>query len=309
MKKQILLCLILSTLYTIPLFSSSELTGKGNHRNDTLIEMDSATFLVELDAIIHAIAFDHKNNLYVGGKNKVYSIDKDKKIITFAELTDTTNKTIIWGMTFDLNGNLFIAAQDRIIKIDTLGTPITLIREDFGGPCGVSDVRIDSANNLYIAYDNIIAQYDTALNKKIIVNGNDFNPPIEWAVGIEFDNKNEYIFVGDCNGKKLYIIPYKSFDYVDRSSVIPSNWGQYLTKDEHGNIYLSMHGPETFPEFLLVDQNLKKKEIYLKKRPYQAKGTHKKAIAYGQYGSYEKGIYCIIGNKIYIYPENRIIWK
>jgi len=272
------------------------------HQNDTAIVMDSAKFLIELDAAIHAIAFNHKNKLYVGGKNKVYSIDNDNNIKTYATLTDTTNKTVIWGMTFDSNGNLFIAAHDRIVRIDTLGTPLTLIQEDFKGPCGVSDVRIDSANNLYIVYDNIIARYDTGLNKKIVVNGNDFNPTIKWAVGIEFDVNNEYIFVGDCNGKKLFIIPYKSNNYVDESKVIPSNWGQYLTKDEHENIYLSMHGPETFPEFLIVDRNLKKKEIYLHNRPYQTEGIYKKAIAYGQHGSYEKGIYCIIGNKVYVYP-------
>lgn len=309
MTKQILLSIILFIPFTTPLYSSGELHGTENIKNDTLTILDSATFFIELDATIHAIAFNHKNKLYVGGKNKVYSIDKDNIIKTYATLTDTTHKTIIWGMTFDSNGNLFIAAHDRIVRIDTLGTPLTLIQEDFGGPCGVSDVRIDSANNLYIVYDNIIARYDTALNKKIVVNGNDFNPSIKWAVGIEFDDNNEYIFVGDCNGKKLFIIPYKSFDYVDEFTVIPSNWGQYLTKDEHGNIYLSMHGPETFPEFLMVDRNLKKKEIYLHKRPFQTKGIHKKAIAYGQYGSNEKGIYCIIGNKRYIYPVNKIICK
>ncbi len=166
MIKQILLSIILFIPFTTLLFCSSELHGTGNIKNDTSIILDSATFFKESDATIHAIAFNHKNQLYVGGKNKVYSIDKENNIKTYATLTDTTHKTIIWGMAFDSNGNLFIAAHDRVVRIDTLGIPQNLIQEDFGGPCGVSDVRIDSANNLYIAYDNIIARYDTALNKK-----------------------------------------------------------------------------------------------------------------------------------------------
>jgi hypothetical protein len=302
MKKYFIILGLLSTFFQFSSFSQVELSGINEHQNDTIIVLDSAKFLIEFDSPIHAIAFDSKNNLYAGGKNKVYYIDEDTNIKPYATLKETSGNTIIWGMTFDVKGNLYIAAHDRIVRIDTNGIQKTLIVENFGGPCGATDVRIDSANYLYVVYNNIVAQYDTLLNKKIIVNGENFNPPIKWAVGIEFDKKNEHIFIGDGGGNKLFIVPYKRSTYVAESKVILSNWGQYLTKDEYGNIFLSMHGPETFAEFLLLNENFQPKKIYLKNRPFQSERIYKKAIAYGSHGCCDKGIYCIIGNKIYIYP-------
>lgn len=297
--------IFLSLIVQMPSFTWARVPDSA-HQNDTIIVLDSAKYFIEFDSPVHAIAFDSKNKLYAGGMNKVYYIDENSNIRLFATLSDTSSKTIIWGMTFDKKGNLYLAAHDRIVKIDSNGIQKTLIEENYGGPCGATDVRIDSANFLYVVYANIVAQYDTLLNKKVVVDGVNFNPPIKWAVGIELDRKNERIFIGDCEGNKLLIVPFKRSTYATESKIVLSNWGQFLTKDEHGNIYLSMNGPETFPEFLYLDETFHPKKIYLKSRPLQNERLYKKSIAYGKHASHDKGIYCIIGNKIYIYPISAI---
>ncbi|HEX2968826.1 MAG TPA: hypothetical protein VHO46_06940 [Bacteroidales bacterium] len=305
MKNYIIAMMFLSLIVQIPAFAWAGVPGS-SAQNDTIIVLDSAKYFIEFDSPVHAIAFDSKNKLYAGGKNKVYYIDEKSNIRLFATLSDTSSKTFIWGMTFDQKGNLYLAAHDRIVKIDSNGIQETIIKENYGGPCGATDVRIDSANYLYIVYDNIVAQYDTLLNKKIIVDGENFNPPIKWAVGIELDNRSERIFIGDGEGNKLLIVPFKRQAYAVESKIILSSWGQYLTKDEYGNIFLSMHGPETFPEFLYLDESFHPQKIFLKSRPLQNERLYKKAIAYGKHCSRDKGIYCIIGNKIYIYPISDI---
>lgn len=301
MKNYTITWIFLSLIVQMPSFSWARVQDL-SHQSDTIIVLDSAKYFIEFDSPVHAIAFDTNNKLYAGGKNKVYYIDENSNIKLFATLSDTSSKTIIWGMTFDRKGNLYLAAHDRIVKIDPNGIQKTLIKENYEGPCGATDVRIDSTNYLYVVYDNVVAQYDTLLNKKVVVDGGNFNPPIKWAVGIELGRKNGHLFIGDGGGNKLFIVPFKSSTCATESKIILSNAGQYLTKDEYGNIFLSMNGPETFPEFLYLDENFHPKKIYLKNRPPQNERLYKKAIAYGKHASHDKGVYCIIGNKIYIYP-------
>ena len=270
--------------------------------NDSIENTDSAYLFLDAGKCIHAIAFDNNGELYVAGCQDIYRINSNKEIVHIASLTDTTDKTIIWAMDFNTDNDLFIAAKDRIVKLDKSGKHATVIKENFDGPAGVSDVRFDKSGNLFAAYGNKIASYDSQWNKKIVVDGSKFDPTITWAVGIEFDQDENYLFIGDCNGQQLLAVPFKNPDYTKEIKTYPSKWGQYLTKDLEGNLYLTMLGKGTQSEFLRVQENMQPEYLTVKNKPFQDRKEHKKTIAYGSFGSDEEAIFCIIGNKIYWYP-------
>ena len=232
---------------------------------------DSAYLFLDVGKCIHAIAFDNNGELFVAGCQDIYRVNSDKKIVHIASLTDTTSKTIIWAMDFNKDNDLFIAAKDRIVKLDKSGKLATIIKENFDGPAGVSDVRFDKSGNIYAVYGNTVTCYDSQWNKTIVVDGNKFDPAIKWAVGIEFDKEENYLFIGDCNGQQLLAVPFKNPDYEKESKTYPSKWGQYLTKDLEGNIYLTMLGKGTQSEFLRVQENMQSEYLTVKINHFRSK--------------------------------------
>lgn len=288
-------------LFCFSFFWVSQVYSFGKTETDTAIVLDSASLFLDFGKCIHAIAFDGNGKLFLAGCQDIYSVMPDKTITHLATLTDTSAKTTIWGMTFNKNGDLYLAAHDRIIRIKPGCKPETIINENFTGPCGVTDLRFDDKENLYAVYDNVVAVYNKSLEKNILINGKELTPPIQWAVGIELDDKCETLFICDCNGKSLYSVPIKKDDFIKLAKTTPTNWGQYLTKNNNGEIFVAMHGPKIFPEFLVQYKNSITKNLYCKKRPHQAKDIYKKAIAIGKEGFDTNAIYCIIGDKIYLY--------
>jgi ligand-binding sensor domain-containing protein len=123
------------------------------------LTLDSASIFVETNKCIHAIAFDNKGMMYVGGCHDVYRITSDRVIEHFTTLSDTSTKTCIWSMTFDSKGDLYIAAFDRIVKVTSSGEQTVVEQEDFSGSCGVTDLRFDRQGKLLAVYDNIVARY------------------------------------------------------------------------------------------------------------------------------------------------------
>ena len=291
------------TLFAILTISISLANSKPNFTlSNSSIDTSSAYLFLDVGKCIHAIAFDNYGELYVAGCQDIYRISSNKEIIHITSLTDTTDKTIIWAMNFNTDNDLFIAAKDRIVKLDKSGKLSTVINENFDGPAGVSDVRFDKSGNLYAVYGNTVACYDSKLNKTIVVDGNKFEPAIKWAVGIEFDQYENYLFIGDCNAQQLLAVPFKNRDYTIEIKTYPSKWGQYLTKDLKGNLYLTMLGKGTESEFLRVQENMQSEYLTVKNKPFQDRKEHKKTIAYGRFGSGADAIFCVIGNKIYCYP-------
>jgi sugar lactone lactonase YvrE len=270
--------------------------------NTVALQLDSATVFCESPQEIHAIAFDDKGLMYAAGKADVFKVTPDKSIKHFLTLENTSPTTTIWSMKFGTDGNLYIAAHDRIVKITPDGTQQVIIWENFPGPCGATDLRFDRHGNLYIVYDTFIAKYDTSFNKSILIDGSKFQTPIQWAVGMEFSSDEQYLYIADCRGSHAYVVPTAAKDYYQSAKIYATRWGQYFTKDNDGNIFLtSLGGYRNLPEFIVFKQNLKNREITCKRKPRQNENNYKKTIVFGEAGYDEHAIYCIIGNTIYSY--------
>lgn len=270
-------------------------------QSDTLLIKEAGIFC-EVDFPIHGIAFDNQGLMYVGGHKKIYTITPDKKIRHFTTLEDTTGNTMIWNLRFGPDKCLFAAAKDRVLRISPTGEQNTILNEQFPGPCGVSDLRFDNNGQLFVAYDNIVAKYDTDFQKQIIIDGSQFNPPLKWIVGLEFSDDFTTLYLGDCNGKQVLIVPYLSPKMIEESQAFPTNWGQYFTQDDSGNVYLTSLGRNSeWPEFVMLTSEDKRVDICCEKRVLQNRKIFKKTLAWGQEGFNENAIYCIIGNSIYEY--------
>jgi hypothetical protein len=264
--------------------------------------LDSASVFFQSPQEIHAIAFDHKGMLYAAGNTEVFTIAPDRTTKHFAALDHPGPATTIWSMTFSRNGNLYLAAHDRIVLITPGGMQQVIIQENFPGPCGATDVRFDRRGNLYVAYDNVIAKYDTSYHKSIFIDGSKFQTPIKWAVGLELSSDEQYMYVGDCDGSRAYIVPIAEEDFYQRAKIYRTRWGQYFTKDTEGTIFLSsLGGYRTMPEFVMFTQTTKSGEINCTRKPLQDEHSYKKTIAFGEAGYDEQAIYCVIGNLIYSY--------
>lgn len=266
------------------------------------IELDSASVFYESGRQIHAITFNHNGLMFVGGKLDIFTISPDKSFKHFLTLKESAPNTIIWSMVFGSDGNLFIAANDRIVKVSPDGKQQVIIREDFSGPCGATDLRFDKQGNLYVVYDNIIARYDSSFKKTIFIDGTKFPTPIRWAVGIEFSSDEQYLYIGDCGGNNAYIVPIAAEDFYKNAKTYSTRMGQYFARDTFGNIYMtSMGGPGNPPEFKVFNANLNSADIHCKHKPPQDKNNFKKTITFGEETFDSNAIYCIIGSKIYSY--------
>jgi hypothetical protein len=299
--KPVYLLLVLSLLTGSVSFAQVGKLGIPQDSGKTIITIDSASVFAEVNDSIHAITFDGKGSMFVGGCHDIYRITPERVIEHFATLSDTSSVTTIWGMTFHPNGDLFVAAHDRIVKITPSGTQLVVIRENFPGPCGVTDLRFDRKGRLLAAYADIVARYDASYNKSIFISGKDFRPPIQWSVSIEFGNQDSTLYIADCKGKQLYLVPYFQTDSIHAARIIPTNLGQYLTKNRRGEIFLAMHGPPTFPEFLMLKGDSSEYFVHCTTRPPQNRQRYKKAIAWGNTGFNTQALYCIIGGTVYIY--------
>ncbi len=264
------------------------------------LTLDSASILVETNKCIHAIAFDNKGEMFVGGCRDIYRITSNRVVEHFITLSDTSSKTCIWGMIFNSKGDLYIAAFDRIVKVTSSGEQTVVVQEDFSGPCGVTDLRFDQQGRLLAVYDDIVARYDSAMNKSILISGKNLTPPIQWGVGLELDEQESILYIADCNGKNLYLIPYQS-DSMSAIKVFPTNMGQYLTKNSQGEIFLTMHGPPSYPEFLMFYNMELKYSIRSMKQPVQDGRSYKKTIAWNNFDDNKRILYCIVGSAIYAY--------
>ena len=273
---------------------------------DTLVIKDASLFC-EVDFPIHGIAFNNQGLMYVGAHKKIHTITPDKEVKHFITLNDATDNTMIWSLRFDPNKYLYVAAKDRVVKVSPTGEQTVVIKEDFSGPCGVTDLRFDNHGNLFIVYDNIVAKYDSDFQKEVIIDGSQFEPPMVWIVGIEFSSDYKKLYLADCRDKRAYIIPYLSKDFIEKSKPFPTNWGQYFTQDNSGNVYLTSLGdnPE-WPEFVMLSPENDRVDICCKNRIPQNRENHKKAMALGQKGFNKHAIYCIIRNRIYEYELTEI---
>lgn len=306
--------LILSLFLTIKIFcqsniadnsgTSEEIMSSKNIRQN-IIELDSASLFYTSGKPIHAVTFDKNGLMFLGGKLDVFTLNADKSINHFITLQDPCQNTIIWSMIFDKNGNLFIAANDRIVKVTPDKKQYAIIKESFSGPCGVTDLRFDKIGNLYAIYDKIVARYDSLFNKVVFVDGSKFKIPIQWGVGIEFSNDEQYLFIGDCWGSKVYIVQLTGNNLYENTKTIKTNFGQYFAKDNSGNIYLtSIGGEDGIPELKMFKENHSSIDIICRNKPIQNENSYKKTIAYREDESGRKAVYCIIGDKIYSYPVN-----
>ena len=107
--------------------------------SDTLVIEDARLFC-EVDFSIHGIAFDNQELMYVGGHTKIYSITRDKEVRHFITLDDPTENTIIWSLRFGPEKSLYVAAKDRLVRVTPGGEQTVVIRDNFPGPCGVTDL-------------------------------------------------------------------------------------------------------------------------------------------------------------------------
>jgi Tol biopolymer transport system component len=270
--------------------------------NSSNIELNSAEIFYKSVNDIHAIIFSPKEIMYLGGKLDVFMILPDKSIKHFIKLKDYTPNTIIWSMTLDKYNNLYIAANDRIVKVTPDGLQQTLIQENFTGPCGATDLRFDKKENHYVVFDNKVVKYDKSLTKTLFIDGSKFSIPIQWAVGIEISDDEKFMYIGDCNGSRTYVIPLSSTSRYSDTRIFSNNFSQYFTKDCYGQIYNSSpDGRSNMPEFLMFKDDNTPVGIYCNKKPSQDENNYKKTIAFGQKGFNEKAIYCIIGNNVYLY--------
>lgn len=274
--------------------------------SDSLV-IDEAGLFCEVNFSIHGIAFDNQGLMYVGGGRDIYTITPAKEIKHFITLNDTTENTIIWSLRFGPDQSLYVAAKDRVFKISSESVQTAIIKESFKGPAGITDLRFDQNGNLFIVYDNIVAKCDSEYQKLIIIDGSQFEPPLEWLVGIEFSSHFRKIYLGDCNGKQAYAIPYLSKDFIDKSQSFSTNWGQYFARDNSDNVYITSLGSDpAFPDFIMFTPDNRRIDIYSKNRVPQYRRNHKKAMAWGKMGFNEHAIYCIIGNSIYAYDLTEI---
>ena len=269
--------------------------------SDTLLR-DEARLFCEVSFTIHGIAFDNRGLMYVGGGKKIYTITPDRQVQHFITLNDTTENTIIWSLRFGPDQALYVAARDRVFRVSQEGEQRVIIKEPFPGPAGVTDLRFDLKGDLLLVYDNVVAKYDSDYRKHIIIDGSQFEPPLEWLVGIEFDSHFKKLYLGDCRGKKACVIPYLSENDIGSSNSFQTNWGQYFARDNSGNVYITSLGTEaTFPDFVMFTPDERPVDIYSKNRVPQNQENHKKAMAWGKEGFNEDAIYCIIGSSIYEY--------
>lgn len=289
------------TLLTIHVHS------KSNKFTDQIIESDSiviqeAVLFFRVDFTIHGIAFDNEGLMYLGGGKDIYTINPDKDVKHFITLHDTTENTIIWSLRFGPDHALYVAAKDRVFKISPEGEQTVIIKETFPGPAGVTDIRFDQSGELHIVYDNMVAKCDSDYQRQVIIDGSQFEPPLEWIVGIEFSNDFQRLYLGDCTGKHAYVFPLLSKDHIQQYQSYPTNWGQYFTKDHSGNVYVTSLGTESsLHDFVMFTPENRRVDIYSENRVPQHRGNHKKTMAWGKVGFNEHAIYCIIGNSIYTY--------
>jgi hypothetical protein len=292
------------------------LTGNAHHKtnkahhdsmdSDTLVIKEAALFC-EVNFTIHGIAFDNEGFMYVGGGKDIYTITPDKEVKHFISLNDTTENTIIWSLRFGPDRDLYVAAKDRVLKVSPDGDQTVIMKETFPGPAGVTDLRFDQNGDLLIVYDNIVARINSDYQKMIVIDGAQFEPPIEWLVGLEFSSHFKEIYLGDCGGKHAYVIPHLSEGFIDRSRTHQTNWGQYFTRDNAGNVYMTSLGSDpTFPDFIMFTVDNRRIDIFSVNRVPQGRGNHKKTMAWGKMGFNEHALYCIIGNRIYAYDLKEI---
>lgn len=191
----------------------------------------------------HATAFDSTGNLYIAkdGK-KVMKITPDRTVSDIADLDAFPTKTHIWSMEMGKDGSLYCAAQDRVLKISNDGKIATYIKEDFTGPCGVTDIEFDPNGNLYLAYDDIVARYTPALKKTIVIQGINQRPVMQWIVGIKFDPDNKYLFLTNLHGKNVarYAINRRGKAGKDFFKFDMDGFPEYFAVSGTGDIYVSL---------------------------------------------------------------------
>lgn len=299
----VFLCLI---LVAIDVYGKNYTSYEDPLASDTLV-INEASLFCDVNFTIHGIAFDNQGIMYVGGGNDIYKITPDKEVKHFITLNDTTENTIIWSLRFGPDQALYVAAKDRVLKVSPEGGQTVIIKETFPGPAGVTDIRFDQNGHLIIVYDNIVARCDSGYQRQIIIDGSQFTPPLEWLVGIEFSSHFKKLYLGDCSGKHVHVIPYLSKEFIGRNQSFPTNWGQYFARDISGNVYITSLGSDpTFPDFIMFTPDNRRVDIYSLNRVPQYQKKHKKTMAWGKKGFNEHAIYCIIGNGIYEYDLKEI---
>ena len=275
--------------------------------SDTIVVREAVLFC-KVNFTIHGIAFDNQGLMYLGGGKDIYTINPEKEVKHFITLNDTTENTIIWSLRFGPDHALYVAAKDRVLKISPEGEQTIIIKETFPGPAGVTDVRFDQNDELLIVYDNMVEKCDSGHQRKVIIDGSQFEPPLEWIVGIEFSSDFQQMYLGDCSGKHAYVIPILTKIHMHQSLSYPTNWGQYFTRDHSDNVYITSLGTESnFPDFVMFTPENRRVDIFPENRVPQYRGNHKKTIAWGKKGFDEHAIYCIIGNSIYAYDFRETI--
>jgi len=155
---------------------------------------------------MHGIVFDNNGNMFIGKGKSVLRITSTGKVSSYITLDsgNQTKNTHIYGMTFGKDKNLYLAAQDRIIKITPDKKVKTVVKEDFDGLTGVSDVKFDPAGNMYVAFDNKVVKYDTLFKKTTYIDGTD----------VLVDIKNIYF---DKDFRNIYICGFTSSNIVKYS--------------------------------------------------------------------------------------------
>lgn len=140
------------------------------------------------------------------------------------------------------DGNIYCAARDRILKISRDGEITTYIKEDFPGPCGVTDIEFDSIGNLYVAYDDIVARYSPDIQKTVLIEGRKQKTYMPWIVGIKFDLDYKHLYLSDLRGLRVVKYAMNRDGTVGREPSIIDlyRYPEYFAIDNRGNVYVSL---------------------------------------------------------------------
>ncbi len=254
-----------------------------------------AVVIADIGGILHGIAFDNRNSMYVGKNGKeILKVSPEGKVSPFVVVKEASghfgDRPFIYDLAFGPDRHLYAAADDRILRISPTGKIKILIKEDFKGTWGACGITLDAKGNMYVAYDNKVLRIRPNGDKSIFIDGSTVNPKLVTVVGLEFDAAFNYLYV--CDGRrgetgKLIRIPMKANGSPGLPEIIFEKSGyrpEYVSLDRRGHIVTK--GPEN-ADFVLLDSNLIPTMIECKNLGYVEIET----IAFGGQGFKRNAVY------------------
>ncbi len=223
-----------------------------------------------------SIALDAGGNLYVADtqNSRVRRIDAATGVITTIAGSGTwgyngdnlpaleTNLGFPQALAFDSAGNLYIAAESRILRLDTATGLITTVAGNGtygfsgdGGPATVAQfstpgsMAFDAAGNLYFqdGYRVRKVAAGTGIISTVIGNGEYIfcgegvparTACLSIAYGLDVDDAQNLLFTGDAINRVRQVSPYDGL--VTTFANLPTNVsGRGLEHDAAGNVYVA----------------------------------------------------------------------